>query len=138
MLLLRAEAMAKRSRGLDSIRLSKSQVSTSGFIFIRMIGLAILVPAVEEVFWRGFLARWLVAEKWEEVPIGKFTVSSFLFVTILFTTAHPEWIAAFVYCSLLNGYLIWKKDLWSCVVAHGVSNLVLGVYVLVTAQYQLW
>jgi uncharacterized protein len=109
-----------------------------GFIFIRLIGLAILVPAVEEIFWRGFLARWLVSEKWEEIPIGKFTVSSFLFVTLLFTTAHPEWIAAAVYCSLLNGYLIWKKDLWSCIVAHGVSNLVLGIYVLATAQYQLW
>ncbi len=108
------------------------------FIAVRLTGLVILVPLVEEIFWRGFLLRWLTAAEWEKVPLGRFSGMSFLLVTLLFTLAHPEWLAAAVYCALLNAFIYWKQDLWSCVVAHGVSNLLLGLYVLTTAHWWLW
>jgi CAAX prenyl protease-like protein len=109
-----------------------------GFIFVRLMGLALLVPVIEEIFWRGFLARWIVSDDWEKVPIGTFNRTSFIAVTFFFTVAHPEWFAAFTYCVLLNTYLMWKKDLWLCVVAHAVSNLILGIYVMTTGAYELW
>jgi len=86
-----------------------------GFVFVRMLGLALLVPVIEEIFWRGFLVRWIVSDDWEKVSIGTFTRTSFLVVTLLFTAAHPEWFAALTYCVLLNVFLMWKKDLWLCV-----------------------
>ena len=67
-----------------------------GFIFIRAIGLVAIVPIAEELFWRGFLMRWLVSENWEQLPIGKYTLSSFSVVVAMFTLAHPEWLAAAV------------------------------------------
>jgi CAAX prenyl protease-like protein len=110
-----------------------------GFIAFRLVGLALLVPVLEELFWRGFLARWLVsAENWQQQKLGSFSPFSFTGVTLLFTVAHPEWLAAAVYCVLLNGLLYWKRDLWNCVVAHGVSNFVLGVYVLAAGRWELW
>jgi len=109
-----------------------------GFIVIRVAGLALLVPVVEEVFWRGFLSRWLIAPEWESVELGRFTATSFAGVTLFFTAAHPEWFAAAVYCALLNGLLIWKRDLWNCIVAHGVSNVVLAAYVVSTGEWWLW
>ena len=109
-----------------------------GFVAIRMIGLALVVPVAEEVFWRGFLMRWIISTDWENRPIGEFTPGSFLWVVGLFTLAHPEWLAAAVYCAFLNGLLYWKRDLWNCVVAHGVSNLLLGIYVLSTGNWSLW
>ncbi|MFV1967622.1 MAG: CAAX prenyl protease-related protein [Pirellulaceae bacterium] len=109
-----------------------------GFIAVRLFGLAVITPIAEELFWRGFLLRWLISPDWEEVPLGRFSLPSFVLVTLLFTSAHPEWFAAAVYCALLNALLYWKKDLWSCVVAHGVSNLALGVYVLSTGTWSLW
>lgn len=114
--------------------------STARWLFIacRLAGLALLVPVVEELFWRGFLARWLRAPDWQKQPIGRFTLFSFAGVTLLFTLAHPEWLAAAVYCVLLNGLLMWTRDLWSCVVAHGVSNLALGIYILATGSWELW
>ena len=62
----------------------------------------------------------------------------FLIVILLFTVAHPEWLAAAVYCALLNGLFYWKKCLWCCIVAHSVSNLVLGAYILTTGAWWLW
>jgi uncharacterized protein len=108
------------------------------FIVFRMIGLAVLVPIIEEVFWRGFLARWLIAEDWKAIPLGFFTLSSFFSIVGLFTLAHPEWLAAALYAILANLLLLWKKDLWPCIVMHSVSNFALGVYVLVYGAWALW
>lgn len=108
------------------------------FISVRLIGLAIIVPLVEEVFWRGFLLRWMIDPDWEEVPIGKYTWASCFSVVGLFAIAHPELLAAAVYCLLLNGLLYWTKDLWQCVIAHATSNLLLGVYVLSFGKWWLW
>lgn len=108
------------------------------FIVVRLLGIAVVVPIVEELFWRGFLLRWLVDPEWERVPLGEFTLSSCLTVTLMFTLAHPEWLAAAVYCLLLNALLYWKKDLWLCVVAHAISNFTLAMYVLATGAWWLW
>ncbi len=109
-----------------------------GFVVVRMLGLAVLVPLVEEVFWRGFLLRWVISPDWQDQKIGVFTMKSFFWVTFLFTLAHPEWLAAAVYCSLLNILLYWRRDLWNCIVAHGTSNLLLGVYVIYSGTWKLW
>jgi len=108
------------------------------FIVVRFLGLVLLVPVAEELFWRGFLLRWVISADWEEQHIGVYTLRSFLWIVLLFTLAHPEWFAAASYCILLNLLLYWKKDLWLCVVAHATSNLILGIYVLVTSSWELW
>lgn len=113
-------------------------VAIWGFIAIRIAGLALVVPWVEELFWRGFLLRWTIDPEWEKVPVGEYSFFSCLVVTLMFTLAHPEWLAAAVYCLLLNGLLYWKRDLWLCIVAHAVSNFALAVYVLVWEAWWLW
>ena len=116
----------------------EDRFSQSLFITFRLIGLALVVPWIEELFWRGFLMRWIIDPDWQRVPIGEFTWRSSLAVVALFTLAHPEWFAAAVYCLLINGLLHWKRDLWQCVVAHAVSNLLLGIYVLAYHAWWLW
>lgn len=113
-------------------------VITATFLMVRFVGIAMLVPLVEEFFWRCFLLRWSIDPEWQQVPLGSFTWTSCLMVTALFTLAHPEWFAAAGYCLLINGLLYWKKDLWLCVVAHAVSNFTLAVYVLWTGHWFLW
>jgi CAAX prenyl protease-like protein len=113
-------------------------LAIAAFLVVRISGIAIVVPLVEELFWRGFLLRWTIDPDWEKVPIGAFTWQSCLMVTALFTLAHPEWLAAATYCLLVNGLLYWKKDLWQCVVAHAISNLLLAFYVLATDNWWLW
>lgn len=108
------------------------------FIAVRILGMAVLVPFAEEIFWRGFLLRWIISPNWQKLEIGSYSLKSFCWVVLLFTLAHPEWLAAIVYCSLLNLLLYWKRDLWNCIVAHGISNLILAIYVLATGTWQLW
>jgi hypothetical protein len=113
-------------------------LAIAAFLAVRIIGIALVVPLAEELFWRGFLLRWTIDPDWEKVPVGAFSWQSCLTVTALFTLAHPEWLPAASYCLLLNGLLYWKKDLWQCIVAHAVSNLLLVFYVLATDNWWLW
>lgn len=124
--------------GFNPFEKINGALATWAFIAARMIGIAIIVPVAEELFWRSFLLRWLIDPDWEKIPLGEYTFSSCAIVTLMFTLAHPEWLAAAVYCLLINGLLYWKRDLWLCIVAHGVSNFALAIYVLATGHWWLW
>ena len=124
--------------GFDPFEQLSSLSAIAAFLTVRLAGIAIVVPLVEELFWRSFLLRWTIDPDWQKIPLGSFTWRSCLIVTLLFTLAHPEWFAAATYCLLLNAFLYWKKDLWLCIVAHGVSNLSLAIYVLVSGNWWLW
>ena len=108
------------------------------FIAVRMIELALVVPLVEEVFWRGFLSRYLISEDFQRVPQGTFTRSSFLIVALMFTSVHPEMLSAFAWGCMINLLYLRTKNLWACVVMHSVTNGLLGVYVLMTQRWYLW
>jgi hypothetical protein len=113
-------------------------VARWSFIAVRLVGIAVLVPVAEELFWRGFLLRWIIAPDWQAVETGRYSFKSFFWVTLLFTLAHPEWLAAAIYCMMMNLLIYWKKDLWNCIIAHSVSNLCLALYVLATGAWNLW
>lgn len=115
-----------------------SPFAKATFLAVRLLGIAVIVPLIEEFFWRCFLLRWTIDPDWQEIPLGTFTWSSCLIVAALFTLAHPEWFAAASYCLLINALLYWKRDLWQCVIAHATSNFILAIYVLWTGHWFLW
>jgi membrane protease YdiL (CAAX protease family) len=108
------------------------------FTVVRLIGLVIAVPIMEELFWKGFLNRFLIAEDWQNVRWGKFTPMSFAIVTIAFVAVHTEWTAALAWGVGINLVFLYTRNLWACIVAHAASNAVLGYYILVYEQWQLW
>jgi CAAX prenyl protease-like protein len=116
----------------------KPGFAASAFIAIRLIGLAVVVPVMEEIFWRGFLARYLILDNFRQVPQGKFTPFSFVIVTVAFASVHPEVLAAIVWCALVNVVYMRTANLWACIVTHAVTNGLLGTYVLATGNWQLW
>ncbi len=108
------------------------------FIGSRVFGAVVVVAFMEELFWRGFLIRWLVNENFRTVPLGVFTWTSFLFTTGLFAVEHDQWLAGLICGALYNGLFYWTKSLRACIVAHAVSNAVLAVWVLATGAWQFW
>lgn len=105
---------------------------------VRLAGAALVVPLMEELFWRSFLLRWLVRPDFRRVSLGTFTVQSFLIATVLFGLEHNLWLSGLVAGVAYTALLYRSKNLWSCIVAHGVTNLALGVHVLVTQQWHWW
>ncbi len=108
------------------------------FIMVRMLGLVVLVPLIEELFWRSFLIRWLIDQNFRRVPIGRVTPVTAVVSAALFATAHPEWLPALL-TGLLWAWLLWQtKSLSACVASHVVANLALGIYVIVTGEWKYW
>ena len=108
------------------------------FIVVRMLGLVVLVPVIEELFWRSFLIRWLIDQDFPLVPIGHVTPVTALVTSVLFALAHPEWLPALLTGLLWAWLLWWSKSLGTCVVSHVVANLALGIYVIASGEWKYW
>ncbi len=108
------------------------------FIVIRMIGLVLIVPPIEELFYRSFLMRWMIDPNYLRVPIGKVTPLALAVTTLVFAGSHPEWLPA-VLTGLAWGGLVWHtKNVTACVISHAAANLALGIYVLITGDWKYW
>jgi CAAX prenyl protease-like protein len=108
------------------------------FVAVRFLGLVLLVPVFEELFWRSFLIRWLIAEDFTAVPIGKVTPLAAVVSSVIFGAAHPEWLPA-VLTGLAWAWLLRRTaSVSACVVSHATANLALGVYVLATGDWKFW
>ena len=109
-------------------------------VVARFVRLVIVVPVVEEIFWRGFLLRYLISDKFTTVPVGSFSWLSFLVVTLAFTFSHsrPDWVAAFLCGALYNLVAYRTQSLASCVLAHATTNLLLGLWIMQTRQWGFW
>ncbi len=108
------------------------------FISFRIVGAVIVVPLMEELFWRAFLIRYLVNPDFKKVPVGVFTLPSFAITVVLFGLEHNEWLAGLI-CGALYNWLYYKrKDVFSCVVAHAVSNAALAAWVLARGDWKFW
>lgn len=108
------------------------------WIAFRLVGTALIVPIVEEFFWRGFLIRWLVKADFRSVPMGTFTWYSFLATSVLFAVEHFHWLPGLFAGVVYN--LLWyrTRSLKACILAHAVTNLGLGIWVLATGQWRFW
>ena len=109
------------------------------FLIVRFFGLVVVVPIVEEVFYRGFLLRYVTdPDDFRRVPLGRFSMVAFLFNIVFMAASHPEWLVAGIFSAAMCALIARTRKLFACIVAHGVTNLLLGVYVLHFHQWQYW
>jgi CAAX protease family protein len=116
---------------------SAGYFATVGFRFLRLV---VVVPLLEEIFWRGFLLRYLIDEDFEGVPLGTFSWLSFGVVVLAFAFSHsrPDWPAAIATGALYNVVMYRTKSLSTCVLAHAATNLFLGIWIMHTKQWGFW
>lgn len=111
-----------------------------GFLAIRFFGLTVVVAIAEEMFLRGFLIRYVEdPERWSQLPIGQAGWPALIAGTIAPMLMHPgELLAALVWFSLVTWLMLRTRSLWNCIIAHAVTNLLLGVYVVATGHWEFW
>jgi CAAX prenyl protease-like protein len=108
------------------------------FMAIRFFGFVLLVPLIEEFFLRGWAMRFFVADDWWQSPIGDVNGMALAVGTILPMLSHlGELFAAAVWFSLVTWLMVKTRNIWDCVLAHAITNLLLGVYVVIWGQWQL-
>jgi len=131
---------APRSEGFNPNVFADSPLLYWSSLAMRFLRLAVVVPLIEELFWRGFLLRYLIGSPVDKIPFGKFSWFSFLAVSVGFMLEHQtaDYLAAFITGALYNWVAYRTKSQGSCVLAHAVTNLLLGVYIMVSGQWGFW
>ncbi len=108
------------------------------FIAGRVAGAVLVVPVMEELFWRAFLIRWLDNEDFRAVPVGVFSWRAFVITVALFGAEHNQWLAGLI-CGVLYNWLLHRtRSVTACVIAHAVSNAALATWVLARGDWKFW
>lgn len=109
------------------------------FLLIRAAGSALLVPIVEELFWRAWLMRWLIERDFESVPLGTYLPSAFWITAVLFASEHGSyWEVGLAAGVIYNWWMIRTKSLADCILAHAVTNGALAAYVVTAGAWRYW
>jgi CAAX prenyl protease-like protein len=109
------------------------------FLALRTASCALLVPPMEELFWRGWAMRWIIDGDIEKIPLGTYQTAAFWLVALMFAAEHgPYWEVGLATGIIYNWWMVRTRTIADCVIAHAVTNGLLSAYVLATHQFQYW
>jgi uncharacterized protein len=125
--------------GAATTSLGPGLFHNTAFLFVRAAGSTLVVPVIEELFWRAWLMRWLIDRDIEAVPLGTYAPAAFWLTAILFASEHgPFWDVGLAAGVVYNWWMVRRKSLADCILAHAVTNGVLAAYVVFGGHWQYW
>lgn len=108
-------------------------------LWLRSLRAVIIVPIVEELFWRGWLMRWMISPDFQRVPMGAYSAVSFWTVALLFASEHGAyWDVGLAAGIVFNWWVIRTKSLGDLILAHAVANACLCAYVIAAGKWEYW
>ncbi len=109
------------------------------FIVVRIVGSSLVVPPLEEVFYRSYLYRVFVKMNFQAMPLGRFHALSFVATSSIFGLMHPDrWLAG-ILCGLAYQWLVIRKNrLGDAMTAHAITNFLLGLWVIWQNDWKFW
>ena len=100
--------------------------------------MTVVVPPLEEVFYRSTIYRYIVQPHFDKIPLGQMHLGAFLGTSALFGLAHNEWLSGLL-CGLLYQWLVIRKNrLGDAITAHAITNFLLGSHVAIRGAWQFW
>lgn len=106
-------------------------------LLFRVVRAVVLVPVIEELFWRAWLMRWLIKPDFESVPLGAYATQSFAITALLFAAEHGSfWGVGLLAGIVFNWWMVKTRSLGDCILAHAVANAGLCAYVLATGKWE--
>ena len=108
------------------------------FVGLRILGATLVVPPLEEVFFRSFLYRYLAKPDFQSVPLGAFLPRPFLITSVIFGFEHREWLAGILCGFAYQGLVCRTKRLGDAITAHALTNFLLGIWVVWKGAWHFW
>ena len=105
---------------------------------MRLSGAALIVPVMEELFWRSYLMRWLENPNFSQVSPALISAFPFFASACLFALEHNLWLAGLLAGLAYSWLYCHFRNLWAPIIAHALTNTLLGCWVLYTAQWSYW
>ena len=108
------------------------------FIAVHVLGMTLVVPPLEEVFYRSFLYRYVANQNFLSVPLDKFLPLPFLATALVFGFSHNEWLAG-ILCGAAYQWLVLRKNrLGDAMTAHAITNFLLGAWIVWKHAWNFW
>jgi len=108
------------------------------FVVVRILGSALVVPPLEEVFYRSFLYRYIAKPDFASLPLGAFLWTPLLVTSGVFGALHYEWLAGIICGLAYQALVIRKQRLGDAMSAHAITNFLLGVWVVWKSAWHFW
>jgi CAAX prenyl protease-like protein len=125
--------------GKAATSMSSAAMLSWPVLILRLIRAVIIVPIVEELFWRAWLMRWLIDNDFEKVPLGKYSAQAFWIVAVLFASEHGSyWDVGLLTGIIYNWWMVRTRSLGDLILAHAVTNGILGAYVIAFGKWEYW
>jgi len=109
-----------------------------GFVSFRLLGLAVVVPVMEELFWRSFLLRWVDRHDFLASDPRKVSLRAVILCALLFASEHNLWLAGLIAGLVYSLVYMRGGNLWLPIISHATTNAVLGWWILTNKQWQFW
>jgi uncharacterized protein len=117
----------------------ENAISNPLVLWPRIIQAVVMVPILEELFWRAWLMRWLISPQFEKVPLGAYQAGAFWITAVLFASEHgPYWDVGLVAGVAYNWWMVRTRRLGDCILVHAVTNACLCGYVVATRHWEYW
>lgn len=128
-----------RGPGGDSFDATAADGTLDGMLAaVRLLGAVVVVPVMEELFWRSFVLRWIASRDFLAQAPSAAGWRALVVSSVLFGVEHETWLAG-IFAGLIYGGLYMRSaNLWLPIAAHATTNLLLGVWVLLTANWHYW
>jgi len=108
------------------------------FLAAHILGMTLVVPPLEEVFYRSFLYRYIANQDFLSVPLNRFLPVPFFVTALVFGFEHNQWLAG-ILCGMAYQWLVLRKNrLGDAMTAHAITNFLLGIWVVTRGAWQFW
>ncbi len=105
---------------------------------LRLFGLVLAVPVMEELFWRSFLMRWIGRREFLSFDPRGTGLAAFALSSALFALEHSQWFAGLLAGAAYGWLYMRSRNLWIAIVSHATTNALLGFWILATRSWHLW
>jgi len=108
-------------------------------LFFRSVLAILIVPVVEELFWRAWLMRWLIKPQFETLRLGTYSAMAFWVTALMFASEHgPYWDVGLLAGIIYNWWMVRTRSLADCILAHACTNACLSFYVIFAGKWEYW
>jgi len=108
------------------------------FVVTRIVGSTLVVPPLEEVFYRSFLYRYIANPSFQTIPMNRFLPVPFLVAALVFGLSHNEWLSGILCGAVFQGLVLRKNRLGDAMTAHAITNFLLGAWVVWKGAWHFW
>src|ERR1039457_2344350 len=108
------------------------------FMLVHVLGMTIVVPPLEEIFYRSFLYRFIAKPNFLDVPLNQFLPLPFLVTAVVFGFEHNQWLAGILCGAAYQWLVIRKHRLGDAMTAHAITNFLLGLWIVWRGAWHFW